>query len=403
MASVPESAAPKAATLFLRKSEERRLLAGHEWVYSNEIDTARSPLRGLEPGQPAELLSQSGRWLAHVDANPHSLIAARVVSRRHSQRLDRTELERRLRAAAGWRERLYEAPCYRWVYGESDGLPGLVVDRYARIAVVQINTAGMERRRQEIVDALVAAGDLQGVLLRCDGDLRELEGLPRYVETAFGAVPEEVEITENGLPFVVPLAGGQKTGWFYDQADNRRRARPLLGTGTVIDAFCYGGGWGVTAAVAGASRVLFIDSSEAALDCARRNAERNGVAERCAFLRASLPDALKDLPGERPSAVVIDPPAFVKRKKDLDAGARAYQKLNELALALLGEGGVLVSCSCSQHVDRDAFQRLVQRAARRSDRELRLLIEGGQSPDHPVHPAMPETRYLKALIFAVTS
>ena len=390
-------------TLFLRKGEERRLLAGHEWVYSNEIDTARSPLRGLEPGQPAELLSQSGRWLAHVDANPHSLIAARVVSRRHPQRLDRTELERRLRAAASWRERLYEAPCYRWVYGESDGLPGLVVDRYGDIAVVQINTAGMERRRQEIVDALVAAGDLRGVLLRCDGDLRELEGLPRYVETAFGEVPEEVEITENGLPFVVPLAGGQKTGWFYDQADNRRRARPLLGAGTVIDAFCYGGGWGVTAAVAGAYRVLFIDSSEAALDCARSNAERNGVAERCAFLRASLPDALKDLSGERPSAVVVDPPAFVKRKKDLDAGARAYQKLNELALALLETGGVLVSCSCSQHVDRDAFQRLVQRAARRSDRELRLLIEGGQAPDHPVHPAMPETRYLKALVFAVTS
>ncbi|MDX1380574.1 MAG: class I SAM-dependent rRNA methyltransferase [Xanthomonadales bacterium] len=398
--------AAASTTLSLRKGEERRLLAGHEWVYSNEIDTARSPLRGLEAGRPAELVSQSGRWLAHVDLNPHSLIAARVVSRHRGRRLDRAELERRLRVAADWRERLYDEPFYRWVYGESDGLPGLVVDRYGPIAVVQINTAGMERRRQDIVDALVkvgaTVGGVQGVLLRCDGELRELEGLDRYVETAFGQVPEEIEIRENGLPFVAPLAAGQKTGWFYDQSDNRRRARPLLSRGTVIDAFCYGGGWGVTAAVAGAERVIFIDGSEAALDYARRNAERNGVAERCEFLRADLPEALQQLAAEAPvGAVVVDPPAFVKRKKDLDAGTRAYQKLNERALALLGEGGVLVSCSCSQHVDRDAFQRIVQRAARRADCELRLLIEGGQSPDHPVHPAMPETRYLKSLAFAV--
>jgi 23S rRNA (cytosine1962-C5)-methyltransferase len=390
------------ATLYLRKGEERRLLAGHEWIYSNEIDTSRTPLRGLEPGQPAELASQSGRWLAHVDLNPHSLIAARVVSRDRGRPLDRSELERRLRVAAGWRERLFDAPYYRWVYGESDGLPGLVVDRYGAIAVAQINTAGMERRRQDIVEALVAAGGLQAVLLRCDSDLRELEGLARYVETAFGQVPDEIEIRENGVPFLVPLTAGQKTGWFYDQADNRRRARPLLGRGTVVDAFCYGGGWGVSAAVAGAQRVIFIDASEAALVYARRNAERNGVADRCVFLRADLPEALQQLAADAPvAAVVVDPPAFVKRKKDLEAGTRAYQKLNERALALLDAGGVLVSCSCSQHIDRDAFQRIVQRAARRADRDLRLLIEGGQSPDHPVHPAMPETRYLKALLFAV--
>jgi 23S rRNA (cytosine1962-C5)-methyltransferase len=175
-----------------------------------------------------------------------------------------------------------------------------------------------------------------------------------------------------------------------------------LGRGTVVDAFCYGGGWGVSAAVAGAQRVIFIDASEAALAYARRNAERNGVADRCVFLRADLPEALQQLAADAPvAAVVVDPPAFVKRKKDLEAGTRAYQKLNERALALLDAGGVLVSCSCSQHIDRDAFQRIVQRAARRADRDLRLLIEGGQSPDHPVHPAMPETRYLKALLFAV--
>jgi len=391
-------------TLVLRKGEERRLLAGHEWVYSNEIDTARSPLRGLEPGQAVDLVSQSGRWLAHADANPRSLIAARVTGRTRGRVLDADELQRRVRGAMALRARFYPAPFYRWVYGESDGLPGLVVDRYGAYAVAQVNTAGMERRRDEIVEALVAVGGLKGVLLRCDGDLRELEGLPRYVETAAGSVPAEVEIVENGLPFLVPLAEGQKTGWFFDPADNRLRARPLLGVGTVVDGFCYAGGWGVNAALAGAERVIFIDSSETALDFARRNAELNGVTVRCAFLRADVAEALREMSGtERAQCVVIDPPAFAKRKKDVDAGVGAYQRLNELAMALLPESGFLVSCSCSQHVDRDSFLRLVQRAARRSGRAARLLLEGGQSADHPVHPAMPETRYLKALFLALST
>jgi 23S rRNA (cytosine1962-C5)-methyltransferase len=388
--------------LILRKDEERRLLAGHLWIYSNEIDTARSPLKAYAPGQPVEVLSQRGQWLAHAYVNPHSLIAARVTSRQRPRPLDGAELLHRLQAAADLRARLYPAPNYRWVYGESDGLPGLVVDRYGAIAVAQINTAGMERRRGEIVEALRSIGDLSGVLLRCDGDSRVLENLPSYVETGYGSVPAEVEIEENGIPFLVPLAAGQKTGWFYDQADNRLRGRPLLNSGTVIDAFCYAGAWGVNAALAGAARVICVDSSESALEYARRNAELNGVAARMTFVRGDVADVLRGFAGqETPGAIVLDPPAFVKRKKDLDAGSAAYQRLDELALALLPAGGFLISCSCSQHVDRDDFLRLLQKAARRAGRELRLLFEGGQSADHPVHPAMPETRYLKALFLQV--
>jgi 23S rRNA (cytosine1962-C5)-methyltransferase len=392
----------KLAPLILKKGEERRLLAGHLWIYSNEIDTARSPLKAYEPGQPVEVISQRGQWLAHAYVNPHSLIAARVTSRRRARPLDGAELQRRLRAAADLRARLYRTPCYRWVYGESDGLPGLVVDRYGAVAVVQINTAGMELRRGEIVDALRSIGDLSGVLLRCDGESRVLENLPGYVETGYGSVPAEAEIEENGVPFVVPLAAGQKTGWFYDQADNRLRGRPLLNSGTVIDAFCYAGGWGVNAALAGAARVICVDSSESALEYARRNAERNGVAARMTFLRGDVADVLRGFAGtEAPAAIVLDPPAFVKRKKDLDAGTAAYQRLNELALGLLPDGGFLISCSCSQHVDRDDYLRLLQKASRRAGGDLRLLFEGGQSPDHPVHPAMPETRYLKALFLQI--
>lgn len=390
------------APLILKKDEERRLLAGHLWVYSNEIDTARSPLKAYESGQPVEVISQRGQWLAHAYVNPHSLIAARVTSRQRARPLDGAELLRRLQAAADLRARLCPAPNYRWVYGESDGLPGLVVDRYGAIAVVQINTAGMERRRAEIVEALRSVGGLSGVLLRCDGDSRVLENLPSYVETGYGSVPAEVEIEENGIPFLVPLAAGQKTGWFYDQADNRLRGRPLLNSGTVIDAFCYAGAWGVNAALAGAARVICVDSSESALEYARRNAERNGVAARMTFVRGDVADVLRGFAGQQtPGAIVLDPPAFVKRKKDLDAGSAAYQRLDELALALLPAGGFLISCSCSQHVDRDDFLRLLQKAARRAGRDLRLLFEGGQSADHPVHPAMPETRYLKALFLQV--
>lgn len=386
------------APLILKKGEERRLLAGHLWIYSNEIDTARSPLKAYAPGQPVEVISQRGQWLAHAYVNPHSLIAARVTGRQRARPLDSAELLRRLQAAADLRARLYPVPFYRWVYGESDALPGLVVDRYGAVAVVQINTAGMERRRDEIVEALQSIGMLSGVLLRCDGESRALENLPPYVETGYGSVPAEVEIEENGIPFLAPLATGQKTGWFYDQADNRLRARPLLNSGTVVDAFCYAGAWGVSAALAGAERVICVDSSQSALEYARRNAERNGVAARMEFLRSDVADALRGMAGKlAPDAIVLDPPAFVKRKKDLDAGAAAYQRLNELALALLPGGGFLASCSCSQHVDRDAFLRLLQKASRRAGGDLRLLWEGGQSPDHPIHPAMPETRYLKAL------
>jgi len=394
------------APLMLKKGEERRLLAGHSWIYSNEIDTARSPLKAYEPGQPVEVISQRGQWLAHAYVNPHSLIAARVTSRHRGRPLDGPELVRRLQSAADLRVRLYPAPCYRWVYGESDALPGLVVDRYGSVAVVQINTAGMERRRAEIVEALRSIGNqnggLGGVLLRCDGDSRVLENLPSYVETAYGSVPAEVEIEENGIPFLVPLAAGQKTGWFYDQADNRLRGRPLLNSGTVIDAFCYAGAWGVNAALAGAARVICVDSSESALEYARRNAGRNGVAARMTFVRGDVADVLRGFAGqEAPDAIVLDPPAFVKRRKDLEAGSAAYQRLDELALALLPGGGFLISCSCSQHVDRDDFLRLLQKAARRAGSDLRLLFEGGQSPDHPIHPAMPETRYLKALFLQV--
>ncbi|MEZ5557673.1 MAG: class I SAM-dependent rRNA methyltransferase [Pseudomonadales bacterium] len=389
--------------LVLNKDQDRRLRAGHCWVYSNEVDTVRSSLKALAPGEPVAVVSQRGQWLGWGYANPHSLICARVVSRDHDHPLDQSLLVHRLNVALGLRQRLYAAPFYRLVYGESDGLPGLVVDRYGDLLVVQITTAGMERLREEIVAALQKVLSPRGILLRNDGAARALEGLDAYVETAAGTVPDCVEVREGDQRFEVSLTEGQKTGWFFDQAANRERLLKYVPGRRVLDVFCYVGGWGVRAASAGAEQVLCVDSSARALEFAAGNAERNGVSDRVATERGDAFSVLKALKaqGERFDVVVLDPPAFIKRRKDVKEGTLAYRRLNDAALGLLSRDGLLVSASCSYHMGRDDLLRVAQQAARHGDRSLQLLEEGQQAPDHPVHPAIAETAYLKAFYLRV--
>ena len=389
--------------LLLKKDQERRLRAGHCWVYSNEVDTARTPLKDLAPGEPVALVSQRGQWLGWGYANPHSLICARLVSRHREHPLDRSLLVHRLKIALGLRERLYAEPYYRLVFGEADGLPGLVVDRYGDLLVVQITTAGMERQRQAVVEALDKVLHPAAILLRNDGAARALEGLEPYVEEALGTVPDQVEVREAGLSFTVSPVEGQKTGWFFDQAANRDRLIKYVAGKRVLDVFSYVGAWGVRAAVAGAAAVSCVDSSQRALDGVLANARRNGVAERVRVQRADAFTALRDLKaeGERFDVVVLDPPAFIKRRKDLKEGTLAYRRLNEAALGLLERDGLLMTASCSFHMERDSLLRVAQQAARHGDRSLQLLEEGQQGPDHPVHPAIPETAYLKALYLRV--
>ncbi len=392
-----------ASELRLNKGADRRLRAGHCWVYSNEVDTAASPLGGFEPGEPVELVNHAGRWLGHGYVNPHSLICARVVSRDRAHPLDRSLLVHRLNVALAGRERRYAAPFYRLVYGEADGLPGLVVDRFDDYLVAQLTTAGMERQRAAVIEALVRVLKPRGVLLRNDGASREFEGLARYVEPALGEVPAELEVLEAGARFVVNPAEGQKTGWFFDQAANRDTMTRYVRGRRVLDVFSYVGAWGVRAALAGAAAVTCVDASPAAIAAVAGNAARNGVGERVAALRGDAFAVLRELKaaGERFDVVILDPPAFVKRRKDLKAGALAYRRINEAGLALLDRDGVLVTASCSFHMDRDGLLRTVQQAARHLDRSLQLLEQGQQGPDHPVHPAIPETAYLKAFLLRV--
>jgi 23S rRNA (cytosine1962-C5)-methyltransferase len=389
--------------LRLKKDQERRLIAGHCWIYSNEVDTQATPLKAFEPGQAVEILSHRGRWLGHGYVNPRSLICARLVSRASKRPLSPALWVQRIRTALELRERLYARAFYRLIFGESDGLPGLIVDRYGDLLAVQITTAGMERMRADVLAALEQVLRPKCMILRNDTGVRELEGLTRSVETVLGDPPDEVELEEASSRFLVSPVSGQKTGWFFDQAENRARL-PRFGTPSrVLDVCSYIGAWGVQAAAAGAEEVVCVDSSPSALERVGENADRNGVVARVSGLQGDAFDVLRALRDqqERFDLLILDPPAFIKRRKDEKEGAQAYERLNRLGIELLETGGLLVTSSCSFHMSRDTFLRTVQQAARRARRSIQLLEAGGQGPDHPVHPGIPETAYLKTFFLRV--
>ncbi len=387
--------------LILKKHEDRRLRAGHLWIFSNEVDIKRTPLKTFAPGELIEIQGSNGRVIGTGYVNPNSLICARLLSRDAAHVPDRSLLVHRLNVALSLRERLYAKPYYRLLFGESDNLPGLVVDRYGEVLVAQITTAGMENMKTEIVAALVKVMQPKGILLRNDVGIRELEGLPLYTEVAQGVVPEIVSIEEHACRFEVPLAIGQKTGWFFDQHDNRGRMLRYIPGKRVLDVFSYVGAWGIQALAHKARGSVCVDSSSAALMQATRNALLNDVQIDTRLADAF--DALRELHanGEKFDVVILDPPAFVKRKKDLMAGREAYQRLNQLGMQLLEREGLLITCSCSYHMPAEALLAGLQSAARHLDLQAQVLEQGGQSADHPVHPAIPETRYLKAFFVRV--
>ena len=393
--------------LKLKRGEDRRLRAGHLWIFSNEVDTAATPLTQFEPGAAVQVHSDKDQFLGHAYVNPRTLIAARIVGRDPAYPLDASLLVHRLRVALALRERLYREPYYRLVYGESDGLPGLVLDRYDDIVVAQSGTAGIDRLRADIEAAVTKVVHARVIVWKNDSGARELEGLEKHVgvhaNDEWTTAPSELAVREQGVDFIAPLADGQKTGWFYDQAANRERLRRYLPAGArVLDVCSYVGAWAVTALKGGAASATCVDSSATALDYVARNARANGVEVET--VKSDAFDALKSLQesGARFDVVILDPPAFAKRKKDAPQAQAAYRKLNQLALPLIDRDGLLVSCSCSYHMEADELINAIQTAARHTSRFVQVLEQGGQSPDHPVHPAIPETRYLKSFFCRVT-
>ena len=383
--------------LILKRNEQRRLAAGHLWIYSNEVDTRKTPLSGFEPGSLAAIQSSVGKTLGIGYVNPHSLICARLLTRRPRIEIDAAFYERRLRSALQLRESLFEHPNYRLVYGESDGLPGLVIDRYGDVLVVQITTAGMESVRELLLDVLNKVLAPSGILLRNDTPVRALEGLSQEVEI-IGEVPETVTLKEGGVQFEVPLTAGQKTGWFYDQRSNRTAMHKYVQDKRVLDVFSYIGAWGLQAAAAGASEVCCVDASPVAQSFLEKNAAANGLADKVRHETGDAFDVLKSMreDKQRFDVVIVDPPAFIKRRKDIKTGEQGYGRLNQLALQVLAPDGILISCSCSMHLAAERLQSIIYQSARKQGRQLQILERGFQTLDHPVHPAIAETAYLKA-------
>lgn len=386
-------------TIALKANADRRLKRGHLWIFSNEVDTDKTPLKSVEVGQQASIVDSKGKSLGLATINPNTLICGRLVSRSEKYPLDKSLLVHRIKQALALREYSFAEPFYRLVYGDSDLLPGLVVDRFGDYLVVQISTAGMEVVRDAIVEALVQVMNPTGILLRNDHSSRVLESLPEYAEVAYGEVPQHVELVENNTRFLAPVFTGQKTGWFYDHRANRQLLQQYVGGKRVLDVFSYIGGWGIQAAAAGASHVTCIDASASALDCLEENTHLNQVADKVEMLQGKAIEALKMLiaDGEKFDVVVMDPPAFIKRRKDQKSGEAAYRHVNEMGLRLLGRDGLLVAASCSMHLGKDTLMDIVRGAGRHLERHIQVLHQGGHAPDHPVHPAIPETDYLKAL------
>lgn len=389
-------------TIPLLPGRQKRVLGGHPWVYSNEVqmDTAA---KAVPAGSLVRLVEAGGAPLGIATFNPHTLIAARLLTRDPAAVIDGSFLAGRLKRAAELRGRLFDRPFYRAVHAEADGLPGLIVDRYGDAVTVQTNSVFMDRHLPDILAALDSVLEPAAVILRNDSTQRALEGLPEETRLVKGSVDGPIALEENGSTFFADPLGGQKTGWFYDQRDNRAFVARFAGGARVIDFFSYNGGFAVQCARAGARLSVAVDRSQPALDLAARAAGANGVA---GVFEARRADAFHEMErlgaaGETFDVVIADPPAFVKAKKDLAVGCRAYRKMTRLAARLVTPGGILLAASCSHNVDPPTFAEQVARGLTDAGRTGRILRVSGAGPDHPLHPHLPESAYLKAITMQV--
>lgn len=387
-------------TVRLKPGEQDRLLAGHPWIYRNELE-GWPP--SAEPGDLVDVSDSRGHFLGRGYLNPRSTIAIRLFGRDRLP-IDQDFFTNRIRQAQAWRERiLVGRSAYRVVHGEADGLPGLIVDRYGDALALQVLTAGMDRRQDLILKATAEVLQPRATVARNDSPMREREGLARERGVLFGELPPELVVQVNGLDVAVDLLEGQKTGLFLDQIDNYRLLERLADGAEVLDCFCYTGLWGLHAAQYGAARVTGLDQSEPAIARAKVLAERNGLADRCTYCVGNVFDELKERDRRREcfDLIVLDPPAFVKTRTRLPEAIAGYKEINLRAMRLLRPGGCLITCSCSHHLTVEQFRQLLGNAARDVRRTVRLVAQGAQGRDHPVLLGMPESEYLKCFVFQV--
>lgn len=382
----------------LLPSGHRRAESGHPWIYSNEI-VMDAAAKGLAPGTLVTLRRADGRPFGAAMFNPHTLIAARLLDRDAAREIGRRFVARRLERALRLRERLYDRPYYRLVHAEADGLPGLIIDRFGAVLVVEANTAGMDRLLPVIMEALQDLLHPEAIVQRNDSPARTQEGLAPETRVGLGAIEGPVPVEENGVVFEADVLAGQKTGWFFDQRDNRAFVAGIAAGARVLDLYCYSGGFAVAAAHKGATAVLGIDRSEPALALAAAAARRNGVGETCVFRRGEVfaEAATLATAAERFDIVIADPPPFARSKRDVPPALRGYRKLAKLAAQATAPGGFLFLASCSHNVETADFTEAVRHGLADAGRVARILRCTSAGPDHPVHPALPESAYLKAL------
>ncbi len=386
--------------LRLQKGNEKEVLKGFPWVYAGDM-VESSELLFTEPGELAELYSAKGDYIGTGYYNHHSKLAFRLLTRDKKQPIDQAFFVQRFKKALERREKKITVPYYRLCHAESDGLPGLVIDRFGDTVVCQVATAGMERLQPVWMAALEEVIAPHAMVLRNDISSRTLEGLGQKVEVIKGEVPALTHVSENGAWYVADLINGQKTGWFYDQRESRAYMAKLSQGKSFLDVYCHSGGFGIVAAKQGAASVTFVDSSALALDLAMQAAALNGVEAQCTKLQGNAFEVMEALAkqGKRYEVVIADPPAFVKTKKDIASGMKGYEKVTKYAAALVAPGGLLYVASCSHHAQRHAFAKAVEQGIKKAGREGKLIATLGHAADHPVHPQLPQSEYLKAVVW----
>ena len=383
----------------VRLNRTSRILAGHLWVFSNEL--AASP-KSFEPGSLVELMDRKEHFLGIGYINPHSLIAVRILTREKEEIIPEFFRKRILNAVEYRKRFLTDTDSFRVVFSEGDFLPGLIVDKYGDCLVAQFLTAGLEKWREAILDILEGIFSPSVIVLRNDSPARLLEGLGQEKNVVKGTLEILPVIREGSLRFEIDPLSGQKTGFFFDQRENREAFNKIVRGGKGLDLFCYSGAWSVHLAAKGAE-VTGVDESENAVAQSRRNAEMNGLAAKCAFKKAEVFAFLREevSRGSTYDFIVLDPPAFVKSRTKVKEALKAYRVVNAHAVSLLRKGGFLATSSCSYHIDKESFIEMLRSAARDAGRQMRLIEMRSQAKDHPVLLSMPETEYLKCAFLEV--
>ena len=387
------------ASAILIPGKEKRVYSGHPWIFRSDIGRVEG---AFAPGDIVDVKSAKGRFLAKAFYNPQSQIALRIMSLK-DEPIDRAFIFKRVKEAIDYRRTFADLHSCRMIFAESDRLPALIVDSFGDVLVMQCLALGMERFKQDVVDALVEELHPAGIYERNDVPVRRLEGLNQTTGLLYGQVPDRVEMVENGVHFWVDVKEGQKTGFFLDQKENRAAIAPFVKDMTVLDCFTHTGSFALHAGYYGAKEVTGVDISAYACEFATENAKLNHLEDRVHFVEANAFDLLsqQSREGVQYDVVILDPPAFTKTRSAIESATRGYKEINLRAMKMVKPGGFLITCSCSQHILPDAFMQIVKDAAHDAHVQLRQIEYRTQGRDHPILPAAPETQYLKCGIFQI--